>query len=237
MSTTFSPSQYQATISKLDAMPGKITDATNKIISIADDAFGWIPFLGDAVKDALNKLKGWVMKLVAKIEQILQPAEVPATMFNIAHIWDGLRTQAGTVASTLNGDQEKYGNEWQGLAGGKYASGVPDQISAAQTFSSSCGTIASGCNSIASAGLGFYLSCLAAVESVLIALIAAIATAVTVAGPIISLCAGIASCLISIGSAYYQLTHNLSNATQSLDAVITPQSTYPGGSWPLATAQ
>ncbi|HEY2576484.1 MAG TPA: hypothetical protein VGI74_09270 [Streptosporangiaceae bacterium] len=234
---TFSPSAYNALITKLEAAPGEIISKTNQVISAVNSAVGWIPLLGDAIDWALNKLKGLIESLVNKLNQVLQPARIPPDMWAMGQEWEQIRGQAGTVASTLAGQQEKFGQEWGGIAGGKYNSGVPLQISAASAFSSAANNVMSNCDTIASGGSMFYIAVGTAVASVIVAITAAIISAPTGVGPIISLCAGVVFTLGSIATAIYSLHFTVDGAARNLQGSLTPSSSFPGGAWPIATAQ
>ena len=234
---TFSPSAYNAVITKLQAAPPEIVSKTNALISAVNNAVSWIPLIGQAIDWALNKLKGLVESLVNKLEQLLQPARIPPTMWDNGQTWEQIRTQSGTVSSTLAGSQEKFGHEWGGIAGGKYNSGVPLQISAASAFSSGANNVMSNCDAIASGGSAFYIALGVAAASATIAIAAAIATAPTGAGPIISLCGGLVLVLGSIATAIYNLHFVVDGAARNLQGSTTPSSSFPGGAWPIATAQ
>lgn len=234
---TFSPSAYDALISKLEAAPATIISKTNDVISAVNNAVGWIPLIGDAIDWALNKLKGLIESLVGKLQQVLQPARIPPTMWANGQSWAQIRTQSGTVASNLAAEQEKFGQEWGGIAGGKYNSGVPLQIGAASAFSSAANNVMGNCDTIASGGSAFYIAIGVAVASIIIAITAAIATAPTAVGPIISLCGGVLMTLGSIATAIYNLHFVVDGAARNLQASLTPSSSFPGGAWPIATAQ
>lgn len=234
---TFSPSTYNAVITKLDAAPPEITSKTNAVISAVNNSVGWIPLIGEAIDWALNKLKGLVERLVAKLEQVLQPARVPPTMWAFGQAWEQIRSQSGGVSSTLADQQEKFGQEWGGIAGGKYNSGVPQQIGAAGAFSSAANNVMSNCDAIASGGSAFYIAIGVAVASAVIAIGAAIATAPTGVGPIISLCGGLLLTLGAIATAIYNLHFVVDGAARNLQGSLTPSSSFPGGAWPIATAQ
>jgi hypothetical protein len=233
----FSVSAYETMIHKLEAAPAQIISLTNKIISAVNGALGWIPFIGDAVKAGLNKLKGLVEQLVQKLQQVLKGAEVPVAMWNNGQQWLQIHAQTGGVASTIAGQIQASGNEWKGIAGGKYSTGVPQQAGAASALSSLAGSIQSSCTSVATTGFGFYAAIAAAVVSIIGGLIACAVAGWTGVGAIVGLCITIGGALIGIGSACALVTFGIDGAARNLQSLAAPTSSFPNGAWPIATAQ
>ncbi len=229
----FSGSAYEALIQKLRAAPAQIISLTNKIISAVDSALGWIPFIGDAIKAGLNKLKGLVEQAVQKLVQILEGADVPVAMWNDGQQWLQIQTQTGGVSSTIAGQIQANGNEWQGIAGGKYNNGVPAQAGAANAMSSLAGSIQSGCSTVANTGFGFYAAIAAAIASCIGGLI----VAGTGVGAVVGACVAAAGLLIGIGSACALVVFGIDGAARSFQGLAAPSASFPDNAWPLATAQ
>jgi hypothetical protein len=233
----FSVSAYEALVHKLEAAPAQIISLTNKIISAVNGALGWIPFIGDAVKAATDKLKALVLQVVQKLQQLLQGAEVPVTMWNDGQQWLQIQTQTGGVASTIAGQIQANGNEWQGLAGGKYNTGVPEQAGAANAMSSLAGSIQSGCSTVANTGFAFYAAVALAIVTIIGGLAVAAALSWTGAGAIAGLCVAIIGGLASIAAAAGLVIFGIDGAARSFQGLAASSSSFPNDAWPLATAQ
>lgn len=233
----FSVSAYEALIHKLEAAPSQIISLTNKIISAVNGALGWIPFIGDAVRAATSRLKALVEQVVQKLQQLLQGAEVPAAMWNNGQQWVQVTSQTGQVASTIAGQIQVNGNEWQGIAGGKYNNGVPEQAAAANSMSGMANAIQSGCGTVANTGFGFYAAIGVAVATIIGGLVVCAAAGWTGIGAIVGLCVTIGGALVGIGSACGLVVFGIDGAARSFQALNAPSASFPGNAWPLATAQ
>lgn len=233
----FTQAAYGDMISKLEAAPGKIVSLTNTVISDANSTLGWIPLIGDAVKAALNKLKGLVEQVCAKLKQLLQGAEVPFAMWSAGGKWLDIQRSASDVASTIGGQMQSHGSEWQGLAGGKYSTGVSEQSGAAGTMSSIAGGMQSNCSTVANAGFGFYAAIVIGVAVIVGGLIVAAASSWTGVGVIAGLCVTIAGALIGFGGALVAVQFGIEAAQRGFQGLTDVGSSFPSNAWPLATAQ
>jgi hypothetical protein len=233
----FTQGAYDDIIGKLEAAPSKIVSLTNKIISDVNGALGWIPLIGDAVKAALNKLKGLVEQVCAKLNQLLQGAGVPPAMWNAGSKWLDIQRSTSNVASTIGGQMQSHGNEWQGIAGGKYNTGVSEQSGAAGTMSSIAGGMQSNCSSVGNAGFGFYSAIAVGVAGIVGGLITCAAAGWTGVGAIAGLCVAIAGALIGFGGAVVAVQFGIDSAQRNFQGLTDVGSSFPSNAWPLATAQ
>lgn len=233
----FSVSAYEALIHKLEAAPAQIISLTNKIISAVNGALGWIPFIGDAVKAVTGQLKSLIEQIVQKLQQVMQGAEVPVTMWNDGQRWVQITSQTGGVASTIAGQIQASGSEWQGIAGGKYNNGVPQQAGAASAMSGLANSIQSGCSTVANTGFGFYAAIAVAVAAIIGGLVVCAAAGWTGVGAIVGLCVTIGGALIGIGSACGLVVFGIDGAARSFQTLAAPSASFPDNAWPLATAQ
>ena len=233
----FTQSAYNEMITVLEAAPGKIVDLTNKIISNVNGSLGWIPIIGDAVKWALNKLKGVVEQVCAKLKQLLQGAEVPTAMWSAGSKWLDIQHSTSTVASTIAGQIQTNGNEWSGIAGGKYNNGVSNQGGAASQMSSIAGGMQSNCSSVANSGFAFYAAIAAGVATIIGGLVACAAAGWTGAGAIAGLVVTIIGALIGFGGAVAAVQFGINAATRGFQGLTADGSSFPNNAWPTAVAQ
>lgn len=234
----FTQSAYNDIITKLEDAPGKIVSLTNKIISEVNSLFSWIPFVGDAIKSALNKLKSLVEQVCAKLNQFLQGADVPPEMWDAGGKWLQIHSQTNQVASTIAGQMQSNGNEWKGIAGGKYNTGVSEQGGAASAMSSMANSMQSNCSAVANSGFAFYAAIAVAVGSIIGGLIVCAAAGWTGVGAIVGLCVTIGGALIGFGGAVASVQFGVNAAQRNFQGLLTSTgSTLPNNAWPKATAQ
>jgi hypothetical protein len=227
----FSPAAYDAVITKIQNGIQQIANDVNHFISEVESDTGWIPVLGGWIKDALNRLVKLIDDGLDKLSQLLEPAFIPTFFWTFGGMWEQMGGQAGTVSSTIAGQIQANGDEWQGIAGGAYANGVPAQGNAANTISSLAGQVQSACSSISTSGYIFYMAVAVAVAS----LIAAVVGAGTGALPVVI---GAAVVFIaSIATAVGSLLLGVDSAARNLQGMIGPSGSFPNGAWPIATAQ
>jgi hypothetical protein len=231
----FTQGAYTALVTKLEESPAKIVSLTNTIISNVNGSLGWIPLIGDAVKAALNKLKGLVEEVCAKLKQLLQGAAVPLSMWNAGGQWLGIQGSANKVAGAINGQMQANGNEWQGLAGGKYNTGVGEQGSAAGTMSTVAGGMQSNCSAVGNAGLAFYSAIAVGEGAIVGGLITCAAAGWTGVGAIVGLCVAIGGALLGFGAAVGAVQIGIDSATRGFTGLTDVG--LPNNAWPLATAQ
>jgi hypothetical protein len=235
--SSFNPATYDALQQKIQDALQKIISGTNRFIQSVENAANSIPIigglLGDAASALLGKLRDLVQDGVNKVETFLRPFAVPPWMWHDGNTWATIGNQAGGVASTLSGQIEANGNEWAGLAGGKYAKGVPDQVSAAQGIASLSSTVEGACDSIAVGGFAFYTS----IAATLIGFIAAGIMIATGVAALPGLITAALSLIIGVSGALASLHFGVESGTRTLQTVVRGNSSFPGGSWPVATAQ
>ena len=233
----FSTAQYDAVINKIESAIPTIISDTNSFISQEESDWGWIPFIGGAIRDGLNKLKGLIQEVLQKIGDFLKPALVPPMMWHDGDVWGQIGSQAGNVASTIAGQIQANGNEWQGIAGGKYNNGVPAQENAVNTVSSLAGQVQGACTQISIAGYSFYIAVALAIAGIIGGLVIALATVETGVGAILGLCVAIGSALLGFAGAVAALYFGVDSAVRNLQGLIGGNGAFPAGNWPLATAQ
>jgi hypothetical protein len=233
----FSTASYDAVINKIEAGIPKIISDTNSFISAEEHDWGWIPFIGGAIRDGLNKLKGLIQEVLQKLGDYLKPALVPPMMWHAGNVWTTVGSQAGNVSSTIAGQIQAKGNEWQGIAGGKYNNGVPAQQNAANTVSSLAGQVQSACTQISIAGYSFYIAVGIALAGIIGGLVIALATVETGIGAIIGLCVAVAAALAGFAGAVAALYFGVDSAVRNLQGLVGGNGAFPGGNWPLATGQ
>jgi len=233
----FTPAAYDALIKKLQDAIQKIQEDTNKFVAEVSHDFGWIPFIGGMVKAALNKLVKLVDELLQRLAQLLEPAFIPTFFWTFGGTWNTIAGQASGVSSTIASQIQANGDEWQGIAGGAYANGVPDQGSAASALSSMSGSVQSACTALAIAGYTFYMALVVGLAGVVGGLAVAAATGWTGVGAIVGLCVAIGAALLTIATAVGAWLLGIASSTRSLQGMVGPNGSFPGGKWPIATAQ
>jgi hypothetical protein len=233
----FSTATYDAVINKIESAIPKIESDTNTFVSEVASELGWIPFIGGEIKAALRKLVSLVDELLQKLAEYLKPALIPTMFWDDGNVWGTIGGNAAQVASTIQGQIQAKGNEWQGIAGGKYANGVPAQASAAQAISSLAGSTGSACTSLAVAGYTFYMAILVAEAAVAGGVATCAAAGWTGVGAIVGLIVAVGGALIGIGVAVGSLVLGVDSSVRSLQGLIGPSQSFPGNAWPIATAQ
>jgi hypothetical protein len=233
----FTPAAYDALIKKLQDAIAKVASDTNKFVAEVENDYGWIPFIGPMVKDALNRLVKLVDELLQKLAQLLEPAFIPTFLWTFGGTWNTIGGQASGVSSAIASQIQANGDEWQGIAGGAYANGVPGQESAASAISSMAGGVQSACTSLAIAGYTFYMALAVGIAGVIGGLAIAAATGWTGVGAIVGLCVAIGSALLTVATAVGAWLLGIASSTRTLQGMVGPNGSFPGGKWPIATAQ
>lgn len=236
-SSSFNTATYEALIKKIEDALNSIVSAVNRFIHDVESAASSIPIigglLGDGAKMLLGKLRDLIQEGVNKVEGYLKPFMVPPDMWSNGNTWQQIGNQAGSVASTLSGQVEGSGNEWKGIAGGKYQTGVSDQYNAANTIASLSSTVEGACDSIAVGGFGFYAS----ISAALIGFLAGGIMAATGVGAIPGLITAAISLIVGVTGAFVSLHFSVDSGQRTLETLVRGTSAFPGGSWPIATAQ
>jgi hypothetical protein len=224
---TFSVSQYEEVISKINNELNELPSVANAAIQRIESRYSWIPFVGGWIKDALNEFASLLEKFLAKVEAYLRSSAVPVMMWQAGNTWENIQRGAGTMAGDIKGALQASSAEWSGIAGGAYQSGVANQAGAVQEISGLAGTTSGSATAIAISGLGFYVAILAAVVS----LAFAIATAASGVG----LAAGIVAAVMAVGTAAGLFYFGVESHQRTLQGLVAGNSAFPAGKWPLAT--
>lgn len=221
----FSPSQYNAVTTKIrEGINKAIAEANSQAQRLEHDT-GWIPLVGDAIKQVINDFLNLIKEAVAKIEEIMQWAPIPLDLWNWGNSWTTLATKAGQSSSELAVLKNQYGNEWTGIAGGKYQNAVSGQGPALDAIQSRSNGIASSCNWTAISGFMLYVS----VAGALATLIAALCTPPPI--DFVAIVGFIAACGVAITSYVFGILAQ----SRALGTQSQPSDAFPGGAWPQAT--
>lgn len=224
---TFSLAQYEALITKLDDGLNQLPPAANRAIQRIENEFGWIPFVGHFIVEALHKFVSLMDDLLRKLEEYARSSAVPIAMWIDGDSWLKIQQQMGTLSGDIEGQMQANGSEWGGIAGGAYAGGVANQAPAVQEVSSLASTTSGACTQIAVCGLGFY----AALVGAIVALAFAIATSETGVG----LVAGVVAAILAVGTAAGLFFLGVESQARVLEGLVAGNSAFPNGSWPVAT--
>ena len=226
MSASFSTAEYDSLIQKIENGINTVISDANSAVSRIESWTSWIPFVGDAIKDALNKFVSLMDDFLKKIVEYLKFATIPPTMWGFGQQWVSMATKAGQSATEL-ATLKQYSTEWEGIAGGKYNAAVTGQEPAVDTIQSRSNSISGSCSATAMAGFAFYAS----LAGILVGLTIACITAETGVGLVF----GITTAAISLAGAVTSVTLGLWNQERSLEQASEPTDTMPGGAWPQAT--
>jgi len=223
----FSPGQYDALIQKIENGLNTAVSDANAAISRIEGATSWIPGIGSAIKEALDKFVSLMKEFMAKVGEALKWTQIPPTMWQFGQTWLNLATQAGQTAVNVK-DLDSYSSQWQGIAGGKYATGVAGQRPAVDTIQARCNQISGACTGTAISGLAFYIS----VATTIIGLIIAIAGAELV----FPLVAGIITAIVGLAGAVASLLIGVEGQARTFQQANEPSDSFPGNAWPQAVA-
>jgi hypothetical protein len=224
---TVSAAQYEAVISKLEQCIPQIESTVNSCVTQASDVTGWIPVIGDWIREACDELVRLTDELLAKLSELLGPAGIPLVMNQYGIDWLRIREEAGGVASAIESQILQHEKDtWQGLAGGAYSQGIGLQAPAANAIASTASTISGVCTAIRNAGYTFYLAVLAGVITLIVA---------GVIGNVPGLIAAIITVSAGLATAITMLEVNLDTQARALEGAFGPSSTFPGNAWPPAT--
>jgi hypothetical protein len=152
----FSTTQFESLIQKLENGIETAESQAQAAVHRIEDIFGWIPFIGDAIKAALNKFLSLLDELLDKIASTLKWATVPPMMWEHGQQWLSIAGRAAQSATSLT-DLKQYSSEWQGIAGGKYNNAVTGQEPAVDTIQTRSNQISGACTGTAVAGFAFYV--------------------------------------------------------------------------------
>lgn len=220
---TFSQAHYEAVITRLDDGINKLPAVANRAIQATENEYGWIPGIGSLVMEAVRKFVSLMDELLRKLEEYMQSALVPVAMWLNGGTWLKLQQQLGTMAGQITGQIQANGSEWTGIASGAYVAGVQNQAPAVQQISNWAGTVSGACNAVAEYGLGFYVGCLAAVVSLLVGIV----TGLGIPGAVVI-------AIAAVGAALASFYLGVEPQGDVLDGLLSGNSAFPGGSWPVA---
>lgn len=224
---TFSAAQYEAVISKIEQGIPQLEAAVNGSVTQASNDTGWIPVIGDWIRELCEEVVRLTDELLAKLSELLKVLDIPLAMNQYGNDWLRIREQAGGVASTIESQILQHEKDtWRGLAGGAYSQGVSLQAPAANGIASMSSTVSGVCTAIRNAGYAFYLIVLAAIATIIVA---------SVMGSIPGLISSMIGASISLAGAMLTLELFLNTQVRSLEAVVGPSSSFPGNAWPPAT--
>jgi len=224
---TFSAAQYEAVITKIEQGIPHLEAAVNGSVTQAGNDTGWIPVIGDWIRELCEEVVRLTDELLAKLSELLKVLDIPLAMNQYGNEWLRIREQAGGVASAIESQILRHEKDtWQGLAGGAYSQGVSLQAPAANTIASMSSTVSGVCTAIRNAGYAFYLVVLAVIAGIIVA---------TVLGSLPGLISSLIGASITLASAMLTLEFVLNTQVRSLEAVVGPSSTFPGNAWPPAT--
>jgi hypothetical protein len=205
------------------------------------------PMLPDAVVTAILETTEQVMSeaihIVATLDELLEGAAAPVTMFGCARGWIDIKGRATDVQGILRVDQLPTKAHWKGLAADRYGTAVATQSGAAGRIAAVAGSAATALSTCAGAGLLFYVALGAIVAQLIVGLVAA---AVALLSQVFSW-AGLLGALAQIEVTGAQLVALITSLTAllgtqalwmiNLRGELVDHSQFPGGHWPGAVAE
>jgi uncharacterized protein (DUF2141 family) len=204
------------------------------------------PMLPDAVVTAILQTTEQVMseasRIATTLEELLEGAAAPVTMFADARGWIDIKGKATDVQGTLRVDQLPAKTHWKGLAADRYATAVTTQSGAAGRIAAVAGSAAAALSTCAGAALLFYVALGVIVVQLIGGLVAA---GVALLSQVFSW-AGLLGALAQIEVTGAQLVALVTALTALLGAQalwminlrgeLVDHSQFPGGHWPNAVA-
>jgi hypothetical protein len=221
------PAQAEALLQKIESSLDTLVTDTNSAISRIEHDSSWIPLVGHLIAAGLEKLRSLVQEFVDKVDYYLTAFNVPTYMGQYSDAWLAIASQAGGVASNIADMNQRYGNEWQGIAGPAYQNGVSNQGAAVDAIQSRANSASSACNSLEQAGYTYYIAALA--------ITAGLITAAVGWETVVLAVAGVIAALAGIAAAVAALVFGIQGVTNSFKQLLEPTDTLPGDDWPLAT--
>lgn len=228
----FDVAQYREIISKIENGIEKITSDFNTGAHRLEHDFGWIPLVGDSIKEGLEEAGKLLDEGVQKLLGLLESSDVPFVMWDWADSWRSMATSAGESASQL-ALIKRYADEWGGIAGGKYQDAVEGQEPAVDLIQSRANSMSGACRFTATAGFAFYMSL--GVSVVGLGFVAA-SFAIAETGPpaLLSFIGGLTAFILGVASAVATLLIGVDNQANTFRTLLEPTDTIPGGSWPVS---
>lgn len=224
---TFSAAQYEAVISRIEQGIPHLEAAVNGSVTQASNDVGWIPVIGDWIRELCEEVVRLTDELLAKLSEVLKVLDIPRAMNQYGNDWLRIRDQAGGVASAIESQILQHEKDtWQGLAGGAYSQGISLQAPAANTIASMSATLSGVCTTIRNAGYGFYLVVLGLIAGIIVA---------SVLASLPGLISALIGAFVTLTSAVVTLELILNTQVRTLETIVGPSSTFPGNAWPPAT--
>ncbi|MBO0805395.1 MAG: hypothetical protein J2P25_20235 [Nocardiopsaceae bacterium] len=236
----FNEAQYREIISKIEEGISKVVSEYNTCASRLEHDLGWIPLVGDGIKEGLEKIGKLLEEVVQQANRLLAPHLIPIDMWNWSSTWERVANAAAKVAS---GDETRKGltslqgdeNEWGGIAGGKYKATVGRQENAVELIQARADSISNACGAVTQCGVLFYIAGLAATAS-LVGAVIAFASAASPAAPaaIPSFIIAIGAFLVSTAGAIASLEYGVDNQARTFKMATQVTDSIPRGKWPTS---
>lgn len=225
---SFSTAQYEEVTTRYrNAVDNDLPNAVNTAIHYLEDAFGWIPFVGDLIKDALNKIRSLADDVLRQLAKLWDGVNVPTAMWHARGVWLDVQKDTASMAKSIGTQVDASASQWRGLAGGAYAMGVSEQAPAAAHMSSVAATVAGACSQISDWGMMFYEALIVTVTACEMTLLAC----PTPVGVILAL----EEVPLGVGTAMTIFQHGVLSQAGVLKGAMASNYALPDGAWPVAT--
>jgi hypothetical protein len=230
----FSVAQFDSLISKIERGLTDLVNKANELIRKIESLTHWIPFIGDEIKQLLEKFADLVTELVGKIVKVLGESHTATVFWELGKTWGaaGIAGQAGQIASVLAG-QKQFSAEWQGIAGARFATAVSGQEPAVDTVQTRSNTISSSCTTIAQYGFIYYVAIGVAVVGCCLAVASALADPPVAP---IAVIGAITAGVLAFFAATWALEMGVGAQSRNMLQAGEPSDTFPNGMWPQAVA-
>jgi hypothetical protein len=230
----FSIAQLDSLISKIERGLTDLVSKANELIRKIESLTHWIPFIGDEIKDLLEKFADLVTEFVGKIVKVLGQSHTATVFWELGKTWGaaGIAGQAGQIASTLAG-QKQFSAEWQGIAGARFATAVSGQEPAVDTLQTRSNTVSSACTTIAQYGFIYYVAIGVAIVGCTLAVASALADP-----PIapIAVIGAITAGVLAFFAATWALEMGVDAQSRNMQQAGELSDTFPNDTWPQAVA-
>lgn len=187
---SFSPTQYQAVLDKINSGMRTVSDEKIPELTSATDSLLGTWYVPGPVKDAVKWLVDEIISVAKsvlhKVEELIEGAAMPVMLFEYAWKWEDIKGAASDAASGIT-PQRVAVQDWTGSAATAYTNAVQPQSTAAGQIGTIAASTATSLVTCAAAGLAFYVS----VGIIVFQLVAALVSSIIAVGSIVFSWAGL----------------------------------------------
>lgn len=196
----------------------------------------------DAIVETTERIVQGATQVATTLEEALESAAAPVTMFSYAGGWVDVKGMATDVQGTLRVDQLPTKAHWKGVAADRYATAIATQSAAAGRIAAVADSTSGVLGTCAAAALAFYIALGVVVVQLIVGLAAAIAALLSEVFSWAGLLAALGEIeitgaqLIALVGGLAALLAAQAVAMNNLRAQLVDHSQFPGGHWPSAVA-